>query len=123
MAKTDKQKLGRQGEQYACRYLEGKAYRILEQNWRYRRTEVDIIAMDGDIMVFVEVKTRTQAYFEGPTGTVEAAQQARLSRAAGNYMEQVGHDWEIRFDIIGILIEENGDYQLEHIEDAWWPGM
>ncbi|MEO0629036.1 MAG: endonuclease, partial [Bacteroidota bacterium] len=58
-----------------------------------------------------------------PASTVEDAQQGRLSRAAGAYMEQTGHDWEIRFDIIGVLIEENGDYQLEHIKDAWWPGL
>ncbi|MEL6392072.1 MAG: YraN family protein [Bacteroidota bacterium] len=123
MAKTEKQKLGRLGEGYACRYLENEQYRILELNWRYRRTEVDIIAMEGDVMVFVEVKTRTQDYFGSPASTVEDAQQGRLSRAAGAYMEQTGHDWEIRFDIIGILIEENGDYQLEHIKDAWWPGL
>ncbi|MEM6397906.1 MAG: YraN family protein [Bacteroidota bacterium] len=123
MPKTDKQTLGSLGERYARRHLEAKGYRILEQNWRYRRSEIDLIAMDGDIMVFVEIKTRTQDYFGGPTGTVDAKQQGRLSRAAGAYMEQCGHDWEIRFDIIGILIEENGDYKLEHVEDAWWPGL
>ncbi|MEM7572158.1 MAG: YraN family protein [Bacteroidota bacterium] len=123
MPKTDKQLTGGLGESYARRHLEGLGYEILEQNWRRRRTEIDLIAKEGEVLVFVEVKTRQQDYFGGPTGEVSAEQQARITAAAGVYMEQIGHDWEIRFDIIGILLQPNGDYQLEHIQDAWWPGM
>lgn len=123
MAKTPKQATGSQGEAYARRHLEQRGYRILEQNWRRRRTEIDLIAMQEDILVFVEVKTRQQDYFGGPTGEVNDQQRQRITAAAAAYMEQIGHDWEIRFDIIGILLHPNGDYKLEHIEDAWWPGM
>lgn len=115
-----RKEIGQLGESYALRHLDKLGYKILETNWRRRRAEIDIIAKQEEILVFVEVKTRTSDLFGGPTGTITARQQQLISSAAGDYMRQIGHDWEIRFDIIGILIEETGDYKLEHIEDAFF---
>ena len=65
-------KTGKQGEALARTYLEEKGYEILEASWRYRRAEVDIIAKDKKILVFVEVKTRRSDYFGKPEVSVTA---------------------------------------------------
>lgn len=115
--------LGRTGETLARRYLEGQGYRILEANWRYRRSEIDLIAMDGPILVFVEVKTRGTDVFGKPEEFVTARKEKLMVDAAIAYMESIGHDWELRFDIISILYRSETDYQLEHFPDAFFPGL
>ncbi|MCB9296374.1 MAG: YraN family protein [Lewinellaceae bacterium] len=115
--------LGRTGETLARRYLEGQGYRILEANWRYRRSEIDLVAMDGPILVFVEVKTRGTDVFGKPEEFVTARKEKLMVDAAIAYMESIGHDWELRFDIIAILYRSETDYQLEHFPDAFFPGL
>ncbi|MCB0582893.1 MAG: YraN family protein [Phaeodactylibacter sp.] len=115
--------LGRTGETLARRYLEGQGYRILEANWRYRRSEIDLVAMDGPILVFVEVKTRGTDVFGKPEEFVTARKEKLMVDAAIAYMESIGHDWELRFDIISILYRSETDYQLEHFPDAFFPGL
>lgn len=121
--KTPRQKTGALGESYARQHLKTLGYRILETNWRRRRAEIDIIAKDGEVLVFVEVKTLTNDYLGGPTSRLTPRQQSLISSAAGDYMRQSGHEWEIRFDLIGVFIEETGDYKLEHVKDAFFPGL
>ncbi len=115
--------VGQTGEALARRYLEEKGYRILEANWRYRRAEVDLIAMDGSILVFVEVKTRGSAAFGRPEEFVTRYKEQLLTDAAIAYMEAIGHDWELRFDIIAILYQSEQDYRIEHFTDAFFPGL
>lgn len=115
--------LGKTGETLARRYLEGQGYRILEANWRYRRSEIDLVAMDGPILVFVEVKTRGTDVFGKPEEFVTARKEKLMVDAAIAYMESIGHDWELRFDIISILYRSETDYQLEHFPDAFFPGL
>lgn len=114
---------GKRGEQLAREYLEGKGYRILETNWRYSRAEIDIIAMDGEIMVFVEVKARSSDYFGPPEAYVTSRKEAFIAEAASVYMEESGHDWEIRFDIISVLLPPGRPPAIEHFEDAFFPGQ
>jgi putative endonuclease len=116
-----KKETGNQGEQIAVDYLATKGYRILARNWRFSRAEIDIIAMHGDILVFVEVKTRSSTYFGEPEAFVSARQEELLVDAANVYMRQIGHDWEIRFDIIGIVLLETGHSDVRHFEDAFFP--
>ncbi|MEM1326568.1 MAG: YraN family protein [Bacteroidota bacterium] len=116
-----KKEIGNQGEQLAADYLSAKGYRVLERNWRFSRAEVDIIAMDGEILVFVEVKTRSSTYFGEPEAFVSETQERLLLDAANVYMEQIGHDWEIRFDIIGIVLLNIGHPDIRHFEDAFFP--
>ena len=115
--------VGKTGEALARQYLEGRGYRILEANWRYRRAEVDLIAMDGKVLVFVEVKTRSSAAFGRPEEFVTSYKEQLIVEAAIAYMEAIGHDWELRFDIIAILYRNDNDYQLEHFPDAFFPGL
>ncbi len=114
---------GEFGERLAREYLEGKGYRVLETNWRYRRAEIDLIAKHGEILVFVEVKTRRSAVFGRPEEFVSAQKEAFMADAASAYMEAIGHDWEIRFDIISVLLPNEFQPVIEHFEDAFFPGL
>ena len=114
--------LGAWGEELAEKFLTQKGFEILETNWRHRRAEVDIIAREGEILVFVEVKTRSSDHFGPPEAFVTRQKEQLLVRAAHAYMQKSGHDWEIRFDIVSILRAGPEDYQIEHLPDAFWPG-
>lgn len=115
--------IGKAGEQIAYNYLKEKGYQVLEQNWRYRRAEVDLIARHGEVLVFVEVKTRSSQAFGEPEEFVSTQKENLLSSAASAYMEAINHDWEIRFDIIAVLFQSEQSYSIKHIEDAFFPGL
>lgn len=115
--------IGKAGEIAARNFLENKGYTVLEANWRFHRAEVDLIAKDGNILVFVEVKTRSSEAFGKPESFVDARKQRFLAEAASAYMEQIGHNWEIRFDIVSVLLEPGAEALLEHFEDAFFPGL
>src|SRR5690606_1602863 len=114
---------GKQGEDAAARLLQQHGYRIRHQNWRNKNLEVDIIADDGDILVFVEVKTRASHAYGMPYEFVDYAKQAKRTRAANQYIAATKHGGEIRFDIVSILYsEKNSTYNMRLIRDAFWPG-
>ncbi|MCF8246917.1 MAG: YraN family protein [Saprospiraceae bacterium] len=114
---------GKLGEEIAVAHLRQQGFEILETNWRYRRCEVDIIAKEGNLMVFVEVKTRSYDYFGRPEEFVSPAQERRLAQAAAAFMEKTGHEWAIRFDVIAVLKKKEGDFEVELIRDAFFPGL
>lgn len=114
-------KIGKIGEEAASNFLQEKDYEILEMNWRHRRAEVDIIAKKGDILIFIEVKTRTDDAFGNPASFVTAKKERFLANAANAYMEKVQHFGEIRFDIIGIIIWSSNRMEIRHFEDAFFP--
>lgn len=113
--------LGTRGERITGNYLQGKGYQILERNWRCRRAEIDLIAMDGDILVFIEVKTRSGIGFGEPELFVGREKQRMIAFAAEQYIHLKRHQMEVRFDIISILFNTFGNYQINHIKDAFWP--
>ncbi|MCD6557384.1 MAG: YraN family protein [Bacteroidales bacterium] len=112
--------LGNKGEQAAAEYLAGKSYKILARNKRYGHLEIDIIAEYRDMIIFVEVKSRSGTYFEQPFQAVTIKKQKKIIKAANIYIEENEIDLEARFDIISI-VEQNGKFQIEHIEDAFYP--
>src|SRR3989441_5149534 len=83
---TGRSVLGEEGERAAARFLEARGYRILERNYRTRRGEIDLIAEDGRILVFVEVKVRLDDRFGGPAAAITPAKQARIARLAQQYL-------------------------------------
>lgn len=115
--------IGKLGEDYAHKFLVKKGYKILERNWRHKKAEIDIIAMDKDILVFVEVKTRSSDLWGEPAAFVTKKKMQLMSNAMNIYMEKIDHDWEIRFDIIAIVLHQNKPYDLQHFEDAFFPGL
>lgn len=115
---------GKRGEELAAEYLERKGFRIAERNYRAGRGEIDIIAWANDrLLVFVEVKTRAGDGFGGPEDAVDIRKQDIMARTAGFYMEQTGYDWEIRFDIVAVLLKGNDLREIRHVEDAFFPGL
>lgn len=114
---------GQNGEALAVTFLSEKGYQILETNWRFKRSEVDIIAYDGKILVFIEVKTRATDYFGAPEESINEKKKALLADAASAYMELIDHDWEIRFDYVSIILEDADNFKLKHFKDCFFPGM
>lgn len=114
---------GQLGERLAAEFLEKKGWRIAERNWPGTgRGEVDIIAWAHErLLVFVEVKTRSGDGFGGPEGAVDARKQDLLARTAGLYMEHIDYDWEIRFDIVAVLMKDGVLREIRHLEDAFFP--
>lgn len=117
---TEKQAKGKAGEQIAADYLMGKGYHIMEMNWQVGHLEVDIIATNADMLVFVEVKTRKSMLFGEPEEFVGLAKQRNLIRAANIYIGKTGITKEVRFDIISVILGE-AEPTVKHLEDAFKP--
>jgi putative endonuclease len=117
---TSTKNIGNEGEDIACSYLEGENYKILERNWHYGKYEVDIIAEEDELLVFIEVKYRSGTYYGEPEVFVSNKQKRNLIRVANFYVEKKNSFQEIRFDIIAI-VNSNGKLSINHIEDAFKP--
>ncbi len=117
--------LGRQGEITAGSYLLQKGYRILHRNYRYRRNEIDIIAVDKQTLCFIEVKTRSSDTKGHPLEAVTPEKQKEIIRAASAYLAGLtGTEPDCRFDVIAIIAHSfmNGrikDFDLQHATNAF----
>lgn len=98
---------GQKGESIAARHLKKCGYKILVQNYRNKIGEIDIVARDGDTIVFVEVKTRRSDHFGGPKWAVTFQKQRKISMVALSYLKEFRlNDHKARFDVVTVL--ENG---------------
>ncbi|MBI9066012.1 MAG: YraN family protein [Salinivirgaceae bacterium] len=109
---------GKIGEELARSFLLKKGYKILDINWRYNFKEIDIIAQQNNIMVFVEVKTRSTLAFELPQEAVTPKKMKNLVYAADVYLNLKNIEFESRFDIVTVLTKDEPKI-LEHIEGAF----
>jgi putative endonuclease len=108
MANDARQHLGKLGEDLACAELARRGYAILARRYRTRFGEIDIIARDNDVTVFVEVKTRTGDEFGGGAAAVTAWKQRRITQMALDYLSRHGlHDRPCRFDVL--VVDLTGD--------------
>ncbi len=106
-----KDRVGKRGEDIACRYLRGKGYKIIARNWRSLFGEIDIIARDGESLVFVEVKTRTGSGFGGPAAALTPRKRRRIITSARAYLSGVESDIVVRFDLVAVEGDEITLYQ------------
>jgi len=114
----ERQKRGLAGEEQAKRYLLSRGYKILAHRFRVGHTEIDLIARQGDLVTFIEVKTRRGAAFGSPLEAVTGAKRRELVKAARVWVDRFGRPPDIyRFDCIAIV-----DNRLEHLADAFRPG-
>jgi putative endonuclease len=114
---------GRKGEDIAHRFLKKNGFHILTRRFRLAdgSGEIDIIARDGDIIVFVEVKTRLTASFGGPERALGNEKERNLVRAARSYLLKMGADWsQARFDIVTVVMANPPG--ISHYRDAFFPG-
>lgn len=110
--------LGKEGEKLACNFLLNKKYKIIEQNWRYLKAEIDLIAITENTLVIVEVKTRTNSYFGDPQDFISPKKIKLLVSAANEYVISRNLDFEVRFDIVSI-IKNKKETKIEHLENAF----
>ena len=107
MPTADRARLGKQGEDLACRELRRRGYSILARGYRTRYGEIDIVARDGDVLVFVEVKTRSTSRCGSPLDALTAIKQRRVTAMAQSYLMRAGWgDRPCRFDVVGIRYGE-----------------
>lgn len=111
--------LGIKGELLAADFLQKNGYEILETNWVFQKAEIDIIAQKDSVLAIVEVKTRTSADFGLPQDFVKGKKIQNLVKAVDQYMIENDLDLEVRFDIIGIVLN-NHETTIEHLEDAFY---
>ena len=111
--------LGKKGEQLAVDFLLKKGYKILERNYTFQKSEVDIIAKIKDTLAVVEVKTRSTVEFGNPQDFVKPKQIQRLVKAIDEFVNVNGLDVEVRFDVIAI-VKDNKQFKIEHLEDAFY---
>ena len=119
-----KKELGAKGEEVAVSYLKSRGYRIVERNYRIRFGEIDIIAEQGDDLVFIEVKTRSGTLFGSPFESVTKQKQKQLSKVALEYISKQGfHDRPARFDVVGIELQKGSetfqDAAVEVLQNAF----
>lgn len=114
--------LGQWGENVAANYLVAKGYSIVERGFKAGRFEIDIVAMDGDEVVFVEVKTRSDS-FTDPVEAVDDKKIRHMAKAADMYLRINRIPHSPRFDVIGIVGQPGGEYELTHYPDAFLPPL
>jgi len=112
--------LGKDGEEAAIVYLKEKGYHILHTNWRKGSYELDIVAQTDDELVIVEVKTRSAGSIVNPEDAVTNQKINRIISATDFYIKYFDIELPARFDIISI-IGNPPNFEIEHIEDAFYP--
>lgn len=109
-----------QGEDLAAKHLVRQGLKILARNVKCGRNEIDIIARDGDTIVFVEVRTRQSPEPVLPEDSVNAVKQARVRAGANWYIARhPGPETYYRFDVIGVILPEGGPPQIAHYRNAF----
>lgn len=112
--------LGQFGEDCAAKFLEAKGYTIIARNFRIRSAEIDIIARAGDVIVFVEVKARSNIRHGLPAEAVTLRKQQKIITAAGVFLQDENFsDCACRFDVVEIFFNNERVEEINHIENAF----
>ena len=121
MAKRTRIEQGKWAEDHACRALSRHGYAILERRYRTRYGEIDIIARDRGVVVFIEVKSRRSATCGSPAAGVTASKQRRLLQLASSYLQRRGlGNSPCRFDVVSVYCPRDGDFpQVDHLRSAF----
>jgi putative endonuclease len=115
-----KDAVGAYGERLAAAHLEQVGMTVVERNWRCSDGEVDLIATDGDVLVFCEVKTRSSLAYGHPAEAVVGAKAARIRRLAARWLAEHGSRWpEVRFDVVAVLCQPRGAASVTHLRGAF----
>jgi len=111
--------LGSKGEDLAVKFLKKRGYKIIAKNYKTPIGEIDIIAEDGSILVFIEVKTRSDNSFGYPFEAVNHRKRQKLKNIALLYLKRQGKEASVRFDVLSIFLSNNRTKEIEHIKDAF----
>lgn len=110
---------GRYGEDLAAQYCKRElGYRQIARNWRYKQDEVDLICRDGEVLVFIEVRARSESALVSGFDSVDAKKKQKLLRACKAYLKQLSHPPKhLRFDVIGVVLRENEPGEVRHYQN------
>ena len=116
---TSQRKKGKIGEDVAVNFLRQNGYQILEKNYYYNHGEIDIIAKDGKVLVFVEVKSRRSTRFGEPEESVTLKKQELLRRTAEGYVAEknIG-EIDCRFDVVSVMMND-GKAECRILKDCF----
>lgn len=119
----DRARLGLEGERRAERYLRRRLrYRLVARRYRCPAGEIDLVALDGRTIVFVEVKTRRDARHADPEDAVTPSKQGKLIRSAKCFVQQTGsHNRGYRFDVVAVTQAGPKQFNIEHFPNAFGP--
>ncbi len=107
------------GEIYASRYLRYHGCEILSANYKSKSGEIDLIALDDDVICFVEVKTRSENAYFLPGEAVGHEKAENVKNTAAAYMAKYKLDFDVRFDLIEIILLSDDEYKLRHTKNAF----
>jgi len=110
---------GKKGEELAVEHLVKSGYHIIHRNYRYLKAEIDVIAQKDEVLAIVEVKSRKSDFWQHIAEIITEKKIKLLVKAANQYVISRNLDIEVRFDVI-IVLGENGNYEIDHIENAFY---
>lgn len=110
--------LGPWGEEMACKHLIAQGYQVLHRNFRFKKSEIDIIVRKGQTIVAVEVKTRTGTIVGSPFQAINKSKQRHLIAGINHYVQLLNEPIEVRMDAISI-IKQGDNISIDHIMDAF----
>jgi len=112
--------LGDRGERLAAEHLERAGWTMLARNFRVGHREVDLVARRGEVVAFVEVKTRAGLGYGHPLEAITAAKRREIQQVAEVWVARHGREGDVyRFDAVAVLILAGAEPAIEHVEDAW----
>lgn len=121
--KMHNKNLGMRGEDAATKYLENKGYVILDRNWKCKLGEIDIVAKFEDVLIFVEVKTRTNIELGLPEDAVGPKKRRKYESLAAMYLQEHEYvDMAVRFDVVGLLVLKQDRAFIRHHVNAFGIG-
>jgi len=115
---SEKLDKGKEGEDYAVKYLTDKGFVIKERNFTSHNSEIDIICTKDDMLIFVEVRLKLNADYGFPEGTMGKGKQNAIKKGAESYLQKSPWNGEARFDFISII--EKPKFEILHFEDAFF---
>ena len=111
---------GRIGESAAKRHLQRAGLKFLTANFQTKESEIDLVFRDGDCLVFVEVKARTEGGWTRPAAAVNRRKRALLGQAAKAYLQRLGNpETKFRFDIVEVLLRDGAVRHVRHLPNAF----
>jgi len=118
----ERQKLGREGEKRAEKFLLSKGYKVIERNFKTPFGEIDLIAYAGKVLVFIEVKARTSYNFGSPEDAISPEKKRKISRVASLYLKAKRlNGVDCRFDVVALILDRGREnsYTIKLIKDAF----
>jgi putative endonuclease len=115
--------LGDRGEALAARHLERHGWTILHRNFRMGRKEIDLVARRGEVVAFVEVKSRGGLGYGHPLEAITWKKRREIQQVASAWVDRHGRPGDVyRFDAVAVLLDAGGAPEVQHVEDAWRMG-